>query len=143
MADEAEITLDQEQIERAEAVIAQLVSSYLLWVRADLLRLRDLWEQAEAASPADRKRIFTAMFRLTHDVKGQGGSFGYDLVSEIADRLCRYLERTDQWPDPALAVVKAHIDAIATVVEGDIQGPGDDSHRHMLLTLEERARNGA
>ena len=47
--------------------------------------------KALAAATGDRKAEAEQVFQIAHDIKGQGGSFGYDLMTLIANELCRLI----------------------------------------------------
>ena len=82
--------VDLATLERAERVIEQMADSYLEWVQEDLVRM-DAAYKALAAATGDRKAEAEQVFQIAHDIKGQGGSFGYDLMTLIANELCRLI----------------------------------------------------
>ncbi len=69
--------------------------------RAELAvrRLSRVFEDAAVASIEEMRRLCegwpetaNAMYRLAHDLKGQGTTFGHPLVTEIAAELCRAID---------------------------------------------------
>jgi HPt (histidine-containing phosphotransfer) domain-containing protein len=61
-------------------------------------RLSRVFEDAAAASIEEMRRLCggwpettTALYRLAHDLKGQGTTFGHPQITEIAAELCRAL----------------------------------------------------
>ena len=64
------------------------------------------------------------MFQIAHDIKGQGGSFGYDLMTLIANELCRLIERQDGFGEAEVQAVKVHIDAMKLVIQNRMKGDG-------------------
>ena len=83
--------LDPLALARAEAALAALSNNYLAWADADLTRLQG------ALAPFQPDLLFA----VAHDMKGQAGTFGFPLITELAHRLCRLLE--NQPADPASA----------------------------------------
>jgi hypothetical protein len=70
----------------------------VLLARAEraIRRLSPVFVDAAAASVEEMRRLSPgwpetakAMYRLAHDLKGQGTTFGYPRVTEIAAELCR------------------------------------------------------
>ena len=77
-----DFAVDADVISRAESVVASLGEEYLQWLSEDLDRLDSQLTEART-SP----RIVDQLRRKAHDIRGQGGSFGYPLISELADAL--------------------------------------------------------
>lgn len=74
--------------------------------------------------------------RLAHDLKGQGTSFGYPLLSEFAGSLTRLLD-DGKAGDPLLGqLVALHVKAIAAVAQGRITGDGGETGRSLRQGFE-------
>lgn len=129
--------VDPAVLERAEKVIASMADSYLEWVQEDLGRLQGAYDRLFAAKDtAGRQQALSEVFQVAHDMKGQGGSFGYDLITAIGNELCRMIERVDE-PGPAvIEAVKVHVDSIRLVIQERISGDGGDQGRAMLAGIQ-------
>src|SRR3546814_7041237 len=68
-----------EAMARAEAAVAALRVDYLRWVEEDLAKLDAALSMA-ARDAAQRDAALQDVHRVAHDMRGQGGSFGYPLV---------------------------------------------------------------
>ena len=79
----------------AEAAVAALAAEYVIYARDDLANLRRLYEAAAPVLANADAPVFCAqaaeMFSIVHNVKGQGGAFGYDLLTELGSSLCMRL----------------------------------------------------
>ncbi|WNJ98245.1 Hpt domain-containing protein [Thalassospiraceae bacterium LMO-JJ14] len=115
--------VDLATLERAENVIAGMADSYLEWVQEDLVRIEAAYKKLAAAA-APRKEEADMVFQVAHDIKGQGGSFGYDLMTLIANELCRLIERQEEFGDAEVQAVKVHIDAMKLVIQNRMKGDG-------------------
>jgi chemotaxis protein histidine kinase CheA len=115
--------VDLATLERAENVIAQMADSYLEWAQEDLVRMDGAYKALAAAAPP-RKKESEQVFQIAHDIKGQGGSFGYDLMTVIANELCRLIERQDDFGDAKVQAIKVHIDAMKLVIQDRMKGDG-------------------
>ena len=115
--------VDLATLERAERVIEQMADSYLEWVQEDLVRM-DAAYKALAAATGDRKAEADQVFQIAHDIKGQGGSFGYDLMTLIANELCRLIERQDKFGTAEVQAVKVHADPMKLVIQNRMKGDG-------------------
>lgn len=117
--------VDLDALEQAEQLIAGMQDSYLEWVEEDLKKLATLYAQAQKET-GSRQPVFKDIFSVAHDVKGQGGSFNYPLMTIIGNLLCRFLERLEgQEPKEShMAIVKVHIDAMRLVISQRMEGEG-------------------
>lgn len=108
---------------RAEAALARLAAEYLGWVGADVAAAR-----ACLTHPHDFSRLYT----IVHDIKGQAGTFGYPLLTEIGARLCHLLCE----PAPPLERVTALLDAMVLVVEQRLCDNGGVAGQELLARLD-------
>jgi hypothetical protein len=122
---------DFDPIARAEAALASLQDGFADWVQADVDRLHAGLEalRGDAADVAARRVLFST----AHDIKGQGATFGYPLLSEIGQRLCRLLEEAGPLDVERVA---AHVTALAGVLAGRLTGDGGGAGREWLASLE-------
>jgi chemotaxis protein histidine kinase CheA len=127
--------LDQEMVAKAEAVIAGMKGAYLDWVTQDLLRLEGLWAEVASARVEKRTLLMLQIFTIAHDVKGQGGSFGYDLMTAVGNHLCRVIEVREEWPDASLALVRKLLDALTRILAEGLEGDGGTVGRALMSQL--------
>lgn len=125
--------VDPAALERAEKVIASMADSYLEWVQEDMKRLQAAYDRLATAADDDaRRNVLDEVFQVAHDMKGQGGSFGYDLITAVGNELCRMIERVER-PGPAVVdAVKVHVDTIRLVIQDRIKGDGGRQGQAML-----------
>ncbi len=123
---------------RAQAAVDDLAKGYTTWARADVDRARKALDAA-AAEPAQRARHMEDLFRVAHDLKGQGTSFGYPLVTRIADSLCKLTRnRKLAYEDRHLDLAKAHLDAAQLVLTKEIKGEGGQVGTDLTARLKAR-----
>ncbi len=122
-------------IAEAEAALESLRDEYRAWVTEDLAKLKDAFEAAKA-EPGGAGRRLDAVFRIAHEMKGQGETFEYDLVTEIGASLCRFLERVAEIGPQELETAELHLDALSAVVGGRIMGDGGETGRKLVLGLD-------
>ena len=127
--------MDVEALERAEQVITGMTSSYLNWVAEDLIKIEEAYGVLKAAE-GDRKNEMNGVFQIAHDIKGQGGSFGYDLMTAIGNELCRFNEKTDKSGPGEIEAIKLHIDALKLVNAEEMEGNGGKAGEQMLSGLQ-------
>jgi hypothetical protein len=128
--------VDLEALERAEQVISGMTDSYLEWVVDDLKKIEQAYSALESAS-GDKKAEMNGVFQVSYDIKGQGGSFGYDLMTAIGNELCRLIEKADKIGAGEVTAVKLHIDAMKLVIAEDLKGTGGTEGEKMLSGLQQ------
>ncbi|MBW7851255.1 MAG: Hpt domain-containing protein [Rhodospirillales bacterium] len=122
-------------LDKAEALIAGMQGDYLEWVQDDLKKAQEFFDRA-VADAAGRMGHLKEVYHVAHDIKGQGGSFGYPLMTAIANQLCRYLEHLEEAATADLDLVKVHIDALRLVIGSRMQGDGGTAGANIMRGLE-------
>ena len=111
-----------------EAILAALnaaggvMGEYQGWAIDDL---NDLWMKFQNLASTDvvSKSDVSEMFDIAHEIRGQGGSFGFGLISVIADSLCKFIEGKGDFKVFELDVIKVHIMAMKAVFAQKLEGP--------------------
>jgi hypothetical protein len=62
------------------------------------------------------------LFRAGFELKGQGTSAGFNLITRFGDSLCRYIEASKTPGAKEIAIMKAHVDSIVAIMARGIQG---------------------
>lgn len=116
-----------------EANFATMKRDYENWAARDLERMREALAEigTDFTSPATD---LGKLRGIAHDMKGQGSTFGYNLITDIAASLGRYLR--DVPPDRRRSdVVVAHMDALDAVLSKRILGNGGAVGRAIVDAL--------
>jgi hypothetical protein len=121
-------SIDPAALDRAEAALDRLTARYLEWAERDLASLEDFVGQLRG-DPDGVARGVAAVFSIAHDMKGQGATFGYPLVSELTSRICRMTE-SNQPPD--LERLDRLMAALGRVIRQRLAGEGDEPIRRQL-----------
>ena len=112
-------------VREAEAAVAALADSFLEWINEDIARAKEALARAQD-KPGNNQPELRSIFEVMHNVKGQGGSFGYDLLTKVGGSLCNYLrDEAASADEKQLKVIAAHFAAMDFVLEKNIQGSGD------------------
>ena len=106
--------------EQAKAATAELSAATLALLRA----------------PNDQMQRQT-VYLIAHELRGQGGSYGYPLITRFGDQLCRYLDAAELLDAKALVGVKAAADAIAVVIANRVSGDGGETGRQLVGMLDQ------
>ena len=85
----------------ADRAIEEQGKTYLERARDQLATLRDAFDSG-MDNPAGRADALCRMFTAAHDMKGQGRSFGYDMITSIASSLCVLLRDHAEMEDAGM-----------------------------------------
>lgn len=129
--------VDLDALEKAEALIAGLQGNYLEWVEGDLSKLQTTYQAALDVEGAQRRAALGDVFSVAHDVKGQGGSFNYHLMTAIGNSLCRFIEKLPGDVSRAqMDAIKVHIDAMRLVIAQRLEGDGGKTGANLMRGLD-------
>ena len=128
--------VDPETLKRAEQVISDLADNYLEWAHEDMAKLQAAFEELKVAE-GDQTEQIAKVFQVSHDMKGQGGSFGYDLITIIGNGLCRYLEDRHEVGPAEMEAINLHVGSIQVVLMKEIKGDGGEVGAQLLKGLEQ------
>ena len=121
----------------AQAAVADLADQYIGWVNEDLVRLESAVGAADGSAAPDK---LIAIYDVAHDIKGQGSTFGYQLVTEIGALLCAYIKDCIKKARCDAGVIAAHIEALHTVVDNRVQGDAGELGQEILDALRGAAQ---
>lgn len=128
------VQISAQALAAAEAEFAKMSEDYPDWVQGHLKRLYDQHKVC-VERPGLRHQHFKLINEIAHDMKGQGGTFGFPLISQFADSLYGFTRPREDYADAEVDLVKAHVDAMNAVVKGRIKGPGGAIGRQLSETL--------
>jgi chemotaxis protein histidine kinase CheA len=124
---------DTSALERAEEALATLAVDFSSWMHEEASKLETARESFhKAPQTEDGQQI---LYRASHDIRGQGRTFGYPLAGELADGLCDLIDGAEEMNAQVLELVDAHIDAIRAVVRDDLRDENDKTARTVVAEL--------
>ena len=121
-------------IRAAEEAVAELAASFTTWVGEDLDRAVAALGRAKSAPGANDADV-EEIFGICHNIKGQAGSFGYDLMTRVASLLCDYLRDAGGLPHPALGIIEGHLMALRFILDHKISGDGGEVGEKVVAKL--------
>ena len=136
-ASASDTTVATEALDRALAEMKKSQEDYPDWVKQTLNELVDDLKAAGEKDEVSRQKHFKHIGALAHELKGQGGTFGYPLISVFGKSLNEFTEKEVGYvTDDHLEIVKAHIDVMRAVIKDRISGDGGNIGRELLMVLE-------
>jgi hypothetical protein len=110
--------INLDMLEKAENALADMADDYLEWAARDMIILQYAYEDL-CEGDGNRNEYLDQVFSISHDMKGQGGTFGYDLVTKVGTYLCRLIEYYDKTISEKRLndAIGVHIDALNLILE--------------------------
>ena len=127
--------LDPAVLERAERVVEKIQSEYTEWADDDLGALETALAELQAASD-DQTQILKNLYRLSLDLKGSGGSFGYLMMSEVAASLHDFLDDRTHLTALDIEVVSSHVSTLRAIYTEAIRDDGGNTGRALVVGLQ-------
>lgn len=121
-------------IAAADAAVAALAETFRDRLGADLAAIE------AALARTDDPAAFEAVYTIAHDLKGQAGSFGYALMTELAAELCVILRRKEIARPTLCNIVAAYAACFRHVIERDLKGDGGKPGKELRARLHAAVR---
>jgi hypothetical protein len=122
-------------VARAEAALAGLASEFSTWMNAECDRLDHARRKVKAGGLTEATRH--ALFHAAHDIKGEAATFGYPMVAEPAESLCRLLEHTPDMARIPVELVDQHVDAVRAIMRESADPDGAVTAEALVRRLRE------
>lgn len=140
MADANTTDSRADRLAQAEAAINALKGEYVHQLRADADQLTKVFASVNSDNP--EAALLEELFGISHNLKGQAGSFGYDLVTSIAASLCDLL-RSQNGPATAhdVKVIGQHVQVLERIVDKGVVGDGGETGKKIVQSLRDLHSN--
>jgi HPt (histidine-containing phosphotransfer) domain-containing protein len=110
-------------IRRADNQVAKLAGEFEEIFAASIPALATAMEELRQ-SDGENADALSRLRRLLHDLRGQAGTFGYPLVSQVGDSACKFIDLSETIGAAETEVLSVHIDALRAVSQAKIKGDG-------------------
>lgn len=126
--------LDNAVLTQLEGALDHLETEMSGWLKHDLHRL--ILARDNFLTDNSAEEFVSALYRAAHDLKGLGATYGFPVVSVIADTLCKLLRSAgDAGTPPQHDLVNAHVDALRAVVNLDIRDHSNSPAAELVRSL--------
>ena len=127
--------ISPEALRKAQAAIDEMAQDYPDWAMGQVDQLAERHKKAVFSETA-RSEHYKEIHRIAHDMKGQGGTFGYPIVSTVAESLYRTTGENAKFTDSEVEIVKAHIDSIRVVLQNREKDPDSQTGQRVRRALD-------
>lgn len=123
-------------LEEAEEKLERAALDFTEWAATYLANLSNLCAEA-LMHDGRRKKYFDEINTLAHELRGQGGTFGYPMISQVGKMLYECTGDGCREDDNAVEIVKAHIDTMRAVIREKIAGDGGKIGKELIAGLKQ------
>ena len=130
-------TISSDALKEAEKALTKMSEDYPDWVSGLIVKLQEQHGRC-VDTPEKRHEFFEEINHIAHDMKGQGGTFGYPLITKFADSLYGFtVKRPGEITDNQIELVKSHVDSMRAVIRGRVSGDGGEIGAELSKSLDE------
>lgn len=120
---------------RAFSVVERLAAEYPAHALGDIRTLNRLADRMVAEDDAHAAH-YNEIFRIAHDIRGQGTLFGYPLITRCTDSLCLALRRLKPDDGAVIDLVRTHAAALRAILRRGPDNARDPSALFVAAGLE-------
>lgn len=135
--------MEQDELDyvaEAEAAIAYLNKQFPDRGLRELAEAQDAFAGFCDPANLDHQHSLSQFRTLIHNMKGQGGSFGYPLVTAVCSSFYPLIRPELRQNATQLALVKMHLEALRLIFQRRIAGDGGEIGAALVARLEGLAR---
>jgi chemotaxis protein histidine kinase CheA len=120
---------------RVEATLQKLGGEYRRIYDEDVQRI-DMHFETARQEPSQAADSIKAIRVCLHDMRGQAGTFGFDLATRIADSACKFIDMSGgRIEAKEMLVLAVHVDALKVVNTNNIKGDGGPVGKELIAGL--------
>lgn len=108
---------------RVEKAMQNLSDQFIAIYHQDVERI-GAHMTAAMTNPEEMLPAVRAIRASLHDLRGQAGTFGFDLVTEISDSACKFIDLNESFARTELMILNMHVDGLRAVKQMDMRGDG-------------------
>ena len=120
---------------RAEQALLELKADYFGVVDPEAEKLSRICRKVRT-DPAAFESALAELHAASFELKGQAGTFGYTIITDIGESLCRFISKIESPEADRLDVLQVHVDALRLVIRERMQGDGGKPGRQLLTSLQ-------
>ena len=130
----------QTEAERLEALaqeaMADLSAKFPAWASGDVQKIKEFLGEASGMFGDERTQIIrTKVYPKAHDLKGQGTTFGYPLITDIGAHMCKLMTSKTQFSSADINTLKNDTLMMETVLWKKLSGDGGTKGAEILRKL--------
>jgi len=131
-------TTNPADLERlAMEAMADLSSKFPAWASGDVQKMKQLLGEAMGVFKQARTDLIRQeIYPKAHDLKGQGTTFGYPLITDIGSHMCHLMTSKTNFTTADLAILRNDVQMMETVLWKKLKGDGGAKGAEILRKLK-------
>ncbi|MEQ9487400.1 MAG: response regulator [Alphaproteobacteria bacterium] len=122
-------------LETVEMELEACTEDFRDWMEAYFRRLDEACAHCAGADPKQRVRPFNDINAISHEMRGQGGMFGYPLITDVARSLFGLTHLNKDRSDGCLKLIRNHIDTMKAIMHENVEGDGGEIGMELVAEL--------
>lgn len=125
--------IDMQAIARAETALGHLSANFDNWLEDEINKLSNARDKVRTHGLVGTH--FDELFRIAHDIKGQGETLGYPLATLIMASLCKLMGVPQDKTIIPIALIDNHVDAVRRIMHDKIKNSNHEAGRAVAERL--------
>jgi len=120
----------------AMEAMSDLSKKFPAWASGDVQKVKDYLNQLNGIFGKDRTDFLrTKIYPKVHDLKGQGTTFGYPLITDIGAHMCQLITSKTSFSTSDVTRLKNDAQMMETVLWKKLKGDGGEKGAEILRKL--------
>ena len=120
----------------AMEAMADLANKFPAWASGDVQKMKESLGNAGGVFGAERTQLIRKkVYPKAHDLKGQGATFGYPLITDIGSHMCELITSKTTFSANDLTILKGDVQMMETVLWKKLKGDGGSKGAQILEKL--------
>ncbi|MAO54469.1 MAG: hypothetical protein CMM61_02065 [Rhodospirillaceae bacterium] len=132
--------LPMRHLQAADEQLQRKTLEFHDWALGYLTTLSSICDRALKLPEEKRATHFKNINLLAHELRGQGGTFGYPLITQVGEMLYKATMARCPTEDRAVTIIKAHIDTMRRVFKDKVTGDGGQVGIELIQELKRAIR---
>ena len=115
---------DFDPVAKAEQAMQRLSVNFAGWMKQEVSKLQIAWDKMDKEQGSEE--ALEAVFRVSHDIRGQAHTMGFPIAGTIAGSLCDLIEKVPDREKLPVSILHKHVQAITAVVNENAR---EEEHR--------------
>lgn len=126
------------ELERlAMEAMSDLSAKFPAWASGDVQKIKQYLGEASGVFKQERTDLIrTKVYPKAHDLKGQGTTFGYPLITDIGSHMCKLITSKTSFTSNDLIILKNDAQMMETVLWKKLKGDGGEKGAEILRKLK-------
>lgn len=121
----------------AMEAMADLAAKFPAWASGDVQKMKQFLGEANGIFKQERTDLIRQkIYPKAHDLKGQGTTFGYPLITDIASHMCKLITSKTSFSADDLTILRGDVQMMETVLWKKLKGDGGAKGAQILEKLK-------